>query len=102
MYVSPKVRSDVLKNTPPNLGTRFFEHFDKRMCMYITGNFPFNKVGGPTANNLQAASTTTIEAIQKSLQSKPQQQCQKNGTFLNNTPHLKCRAPKLNGLPHYF
>lgn len=41
LYVSPVIRAEVVALTQPPLAHAFFEHFDNRMSLYVTGSIDY-------------------------------------------------------------
>lgn len=41
LYVSPVIRSEVISMTRPELAQAFFQHFDNRMSLYVTGSIDY-------------------------------------------------------------
>lgn len=41
LYVSPVIRAEVISMTRPELAQSFFQHFDNRMSLYVTGSIDY-------------------------------------------------------------
>lgn len=41
LYVSPVIRAEVVADTRPELARAFFQHFDDRMSLYVTGSIDY-------------------------------------------------------------